>query len=47
MPQTKTKLGEMGFDIIANTPEQFTDLIRSQIDLVSRIAKSAKIQPIE
>ena len=47
MPQTKAKLGDMGFDVIGNTPEQFTELIKSQIDLVSRIAKSAKIQPIE
>ena len=47
LPQSKVKLNELGFDIIANTPEEFTALIRSQIELVSRIAKSAKIQPIE
>ena len=47
LPQSKVKLNELGFDIIANTPEEFTALIRSQIELVGRIAKSAKIQPIE
>ncbi|MFM9969533.1 MAG: Bug family tripartite tricarboxylate transporter substrate binding protein [Burkholderiales bacterium] len=46
-PQTKTKINDLGFDIIGNTPEEFTALIKSQIELVSRIAKSAKIQPIE
>ena len=47
LPQTRAKITDMGFDIIGNTPEEFTALIRSQIELVSRIAKSAKIQPIE
>ena len=47
LPQTKTKINDLGFDIIANTPEEFTALIKSQIELVGRIAKSAKIQPIE
>lgn len=47
MPQTRGKITDLGFDIMGNTPEEFTALIRSQIELVSRIAKSAKIQPIE
>lgn len=47
LPQTKAKITDLGFDIIGNTPEEFTALIKSQIELVSRIAKSAKIQPIE
>lgn len=47
MPQTRAKITDLGFDIMGNTPEEFTALIRSQIELVSRIAKSAKIQPIE
>ncbi len=47
LAQSKAKIGELGFDVIANTPEEFTALIKSQIDLVARIAKTAKIQPIE
>lgn len=47
LPQSKAKITDLGFDIMGNTPEEFTALIRSQIDLVGRIAKSAKIQPIE
>ena len=47
LPQSKAKIADLGFDIMGNTPEEFTALIKSQIDLVGRIAKSAKIQPIE
>jgi tripartite-type tricarboxylate transporter receptor subunit TctC len=47
LPQTKSKISDLGFEIMGNTPEQFSALIKSQIDLVSSIAKSANIQPIE
>ena len=30
-----------------STPEEFTALIRSQIELVTRIARTAKFQPID
>ena len=43
----KSKVAEIGFDVIANTPEEFTALIRSQIELVTRIARTAKFQPID
>lgn len=46
-PATKARFGELGFEVIANTPEEFAKLIQSQINLVSRIAKSANIKPIE
>jgi tripartite-type tricarboxylate transporter receptor subunit TctC len=46
-PDTKAKLADIGFDPIANTPEEFAALIRRQIDLVGRIVKAANIQPTE
>jgi tripartite-type tricarboxylate transporter receptor subunit TctC len=46
-PDTKAKLSEVGFDPIANSPEEFAALIRRQIDLVGRIVKAAGIQPTD
>jgi len=47
VPGVREKVTAMGFDIMGNTPEEFTALIKSQINLVARIAKSANIKPIE
>lgn len=47
LPQTKARITDLGFEVMANTPEQFSALIKSQIELVSRIARTANIQPIE
>lgn len=47
LPQSRSRISDLGFEIMANTPEQFAALIKSQIELVTRIAKSANIQPIE
>jgi tripartite-type tricarboxylate transporter receptor subunit TctC len=43
-PDTRAKLADIGFDPIANTPEEFAALIRSQIELVGRVVKAAGIQ---
>jgi tripartite-type tricarboxylate transporter receptor subunit TctC len=31
MPEVKAKLAEMEFDVIASSPEQFSDWIRAEI----------------
>lgn len=44
-PDARAKLEAMGLNVIANTPEQFSALIRSGIEQYGRIVKSAGIQP--
>ena len=46
-PEIKARINEAGFNTLGNSPEEFTALIRSQIDLVGRIVKSAGIQATE
>jgi len=41
----RARLEGMGLNVIANTPEQFSALIRSGIEQYGRIVKSAGIQP--
>ena len=36
----RAKLFEAGFDVVGNTPEEFTLMLRSQIELVGKILKS-------
>ena len=47
MPATKTKLQDVGFEVVGNTPAEFAAMIRVQIDLIGKIVKAANIQPIE
>jgi tripartite-type tricarboxylate transporter receptor subunit TctC len=46
-PDTRAKLADIGFEPIANTPEEFSALIRRQIELIGRIVKAAGIQPTD
>ncbi|OFZ97364.1 MAG: hypothetical protein A3H35_20050 [Betaproteobacteria bacterium RIFCSPLOWO2_02_FULL_62_17] len=43
--EVRAKLASGGTQATGNTPEEFTAMIRAQIDLVGRIVKSAGIQP--
>lgn len=47
LPATKAKLGEVGFEVIGNSPAEFSTMIRRQIDIIGKIVKAANIQPIE
>lgn len=47
MPATKTKLLDVGFEVIGNSPAEFAVMIRSQIELTGKIVKAANIQPLE
>ena len=44
-PEARSKLEQMGFDAVPNTPEQFTAMIASDLELVGRVVKAAGIQP--
>ena len=44
-PEVRAKLASGGTQATGNTPEEFTAMIRAQIDLVGRIVKTAGIQP--
>jgi tripartite-type tricarboxylate transporter receptor subunit TctC len=44
-PDARAKLEAMGMNVIGNTPEQFSALIRSGIEQYGRIVKSAGIKP--
>ena len=46
-PAIRAKMADIGFDPITDTPEEFSAMIGRQIELVSRIARAAKFQPIE
>jgi tripartite-type tricarboxylate transporter receptor subunit TctC len=46
-PDTQEKLAKIGFVPIANSPEEFSALIKKQIDLIGRIVKAAGIKPVD
>ena len=46
-PEIKSKINDVGFNIIGGTPEEFSALIRRQTQLVGRIVKAAGVQPVE
>ena len=45
MPDVRSKLEDIGFDSIGNSPEQLAAAMRSDIEIFGRIAKAAKIEP--
>jgi tripartite-type tricarboxylate transporter receptor subunit TctC len=45
LPDTRSKLGDQGLEVIANSPEEFAAKIERQKQLVARIVKAANIQP--
>ena len=44
-PATRKQLDEMGYQVVANTPEQFGIYLREQITTWTRIVKDNKIKP--
>jgi len=47
LPATKSKLQDVGFEVIGNTPAEFAAMIRAQIELTGKIVKAANIQPLD
>jgi tripartite-type tricarboxylate transporter receptor subunit TctC len=46
-PEVQAKLAQGGAQPIANTPEEFTAMLKRQTELVGRIVKTAGIEPVE
>jgi len=44
-PEVRSKIDELAMSIIANTPEQFSIMLKSGIDQYGRLIKAAGIQP--
>ena len=44
-PEVRSKIDELAMSVIANTPEQFSVMLRSGIDQYGRLIKAAGIQP--
>jgi tripartite-type tricarboxylate transporter receptor subunit TctC len=44
LPETRAKINQIGFEVSANTPEQFAAQIKREIALTARIAKAAGIK---
>lgn len=47
MPDVKEKCAQLGFDPVANTPEQFTAYIKKEVEKWGRVIRDAKIKQIE
>jgi tripartite-type tricarboxylate transporter receptor subunit TctC len=47
LPDVKQKAAALGFDVVANTPEQFTTYIKADIEKWAKVIKDAKIAQIE
>jgi tripartite-type tricarboxylate transporter receptor subunit TctC len=43
-PDTRAKLTSMGFDIVGNTPDQFTTYIHSEVNRWGKVIRDAKIK---
>ncbi|HYQ93559.1 MAG TPA: tripartite tricarboxylate transporter substrate-binding protein, partial [Burkholderiales bacterium] len=44
-PEVRSKIDELAMSVIANTPEQFSIMLKSGIDQYGRLIKAAGIQP--
>jgi tripartite-type tricarboxylate transporter receptor subunit TctC len=44
-PATRKQLDEMGYQVVANTPEQFATFLREQIATWTKIVKDNNIKP--
>jgi len=47
MPDVKEKSAQLGFDVVANSPEAFSAYIKKEIDKWARVIKEAKIPQIQ
>ncbi|MDB5829683.1 MAG: Tricarboxylate transport protein TctC [Variovorax sp.] len=44
-PELRSRFGEMGVDIVANTPEEFSAYLRSEVPRYAKVIKDANIKP--
>ena len=43
--EVKDRLGSAGLQVVTNTPQQFADFIRAEIDKWGRVIRAAGIKP--
>ena len=46
-PDVRAKLDEIGFTVVAGTPEEFSARIRRDMDVVAKVVKAAGIPPTD
>jgi tripartite-type tricarboxylate transporter receptor subunit TctC len=44
-PDTKERLAELGYDIVASTPQEFATRIKFEIDMWAKVIRAAGIKP--
>jgi tripartite-type tricarboxylate transporter receptor subunit TctC len=47
LPEVKEKCAQLGFDVVANTPAQFTTYIKADVEKWAKVIKDAKIPTIK
>jgi tripartite-type tricarboxylate transporter receptor subunit TctC len=47
LPEVKEKCAQLGFDVVANTPAQFTAYIKADVEKWAKVIKDAKIPTIK
>ena len=43
----KEKCAQLGFDVVANSPEKFADYIKAEVEKWSAVIREAKIEQIK
>jgi tripartite-type tricarboxylate transporter receptor subunit TctC len=47
LPDVKEKCAQLGFDPVANTPEEFAGYIKKEVDKWGKVIQDAKIPQIK
>jgi tripartite-type tricarboxylate transporter receptor subunit TctC len=47
LPDVKAKCAQLGFDVVANTPQEFSSYIKKEVDKWAKVIKDAKIPQIQ
>ena len=47
LPDVKKKCDELGFDVVANKPDQFAAYIKSEVEKWAKVIADAKIEKIK
>jgi tripartite-type tricarboxylate transporter receptor subunit TctC len=47
LPDVQARLDELGFDVVANSPEAFAQRIKTEMEKWAQVIRDAKIKPQE
>ena len=45
MPEVRSKLGAMSLQVIASSPEELTELMKTESQIYAKVVKAVGIQP--